>query len=311
MMKTIPKAHQTGIRRAVIDLGSNSIKCSIAEIRAGELRYLAELSSVTALGADLESQGSIGEKAVERAFAALREIKKKCTELRVDEIICVGAEALRRASNAADFMDRIRKEYGWETRVLSAEDEAGLGFQASAKLIPEGKNALVLDSGGGSTEFSFGDADGLQSWSSLPLGALTLTKVFIQSDPVSPDELKRLKSRIRNLLQEAFARPKQVFAIACGGTATNLASVALALDGFESHKIHGFSLSSEEIKRQIELFSRLNIAQRAQIRGLQPGREEVILAGALILREIAHHFGIESFCVSTRGIRHALLSQEK
>ncbi len=307
-MKTRQKALKTGIRRAVIDLGSNSIKCLVAENVAGENRDLAEFNEVTALGEDLEKSGIIGEKAAERAFTALGKMKEKYEDLGVDKVICVGTEVLRRASNVADFIQKVEQDFGWKTRVLSPADEAELGFQASATLIPNGEQGLVIDSGGGSTEFSFGDAEGLKGWNSLPLGALTLTKTFIGSDPISPDELKNLENYIRNILQDVFETPKKIHSIACGGTATNMASVALSLETFDAKKIHGFHLRNEEISRQINLYSRLKIAQRAQIIGLQQGREEVILAGAVILKQIAIYFELEGFIISTRGIRHALLN---
>ena len=311
MMKTRLTPVKLGLRHAVIDLGSNSIKCLIAENFDGEMHDLAELSRVTALGEDLENGAGIGEQAAERTFTALAEMKKKCEELGVDEVICVGAEALRRASNAADFIQKVEQRFGWKTRVLSPADEAELGFRASAALIPTGEQGLVIDSGGGSTEFSFGDAQGLKSWSSIPLGALTLTRAFINEDPVSPEELKNLENHVQNTLRVAFEAPKKIRVIACGGTATNLASVALSLKTFDANIIHGFHLKIDEISRQINLYSRLKTAQIAQIIGLQQGREKVILAGTVILKQIANHFELEEFIISVRGIRHALLSPEK
>lgn len=238
------------------------------------------------------------------------QIRAICDDLQVSSILCVGAETLRRATDTELFASQLNCRTGWRLRVLSPKEEALLSFEAASSLAPEREPYLVIDSGGGSTEFSFGSAEGIKSSCSLPLGALTLTRKHLQSDPPVALELAKLGEEVNFLLSKAFPQPKTLAAIACGGGVSSMACVAQALEHFDASRIQGFWLSGIEIIRQIELYSQLSESERRRIKGLQPGREGIILAGALILAGIAGHFGLKGFRVSARGIRHALLDEK-
>ncbi len=294
--------------KAIIDIGSSSLKCVIARLQQGKTAILDDLNLVTKLGAELASSGNIGTASMDRNIQALQEIQAACNKHRVEEVICVGAETLRKAGDAAVFRDRVRSELGWELRTLSSDEEAQLTFQASSSMAPEDALALVIDSGGGSTEFTFGVGGVIRAKHSLPLGAMVLTKRFIASDPASPDDLAALQRHIGATLQAAFPAPEQAFAIACGGSATSLASVSLALPAFDAARIHGFRLTEGEISRQVELYARLDNAARQDIVGLRKDRADIILAGAVLLQEILRRFGLKEITVSTYGLRHALLA---
>lgn len=296
--------------RAVIDLGSNSIKCVVAQGVGSECRIIREFSQVTRLGEELERSGKIGAKSSERNLEFLAGIRSACLELGVREILCVGAETLRRAKDATGFAEQLLHRTGWKLRVLSPDEEAELSFAAAADLAPNAEPFMVLDSGGGSTEFSFGQEQRLLASHSLPLGALTLTRGHVHSDPAAPGELRGLRRHIRNLLTEAFPRPERQFTIACGGGVNSLAAVALVLEPYDASLVQGFWLSQAELKRQIRLYSLAREAERARIKGLPPGREGTVLASALILEGIREHFVLESVSVSSHGIRHALLAEK-
>ena len=296
--------------RAVVDIGSNSVKCLAAQGFGTNQQIIREFNQVSRLGAELEATGKIGAEAAERNLAYLAEIRSACMELEVGKILCVGAETLRRAEDAEHFARQLKCLAGWELRVLAPEEEARLSFEAASELAPAEEACLVIDSGGGSTEFGFGSRRQLKASHSLPLGALTLTRSLIQADPPERIELERLREHIQALLAEYFPGPDKIFGIACGGGVSSMAAVALALQTFHADQVQGYFLSVAEIGRQIVRYSSLREAQRARIPGLQPGRAGTILASALILEGIARHFQLEGFQVSSRGLRHALLAEK-
>lgn len=296
--------------RAVVDIGSNSVKCVVAQGFGPEGQIIREHSQVTRLGEELAGTGKIGAEAAERNLNYLNKLRNICWELGVGEVLCVGAETLRRAEDAEHFARQLKCLAGWELRVLAPEEEARLSFEAASELAPAEEACLVIDSGGGSTEFGFGSRRQLKASHSLPLGALTLTRSLIQADPPERIELERLREHIQVLLTECFPSPDKVRGIACGGGVSSMAAVALALQTYNADQVQGYFLSGAEIGRQIVRYSSLREAQRARIPGLQPGREGTILASALILEGIARHFQLEGFQVSSRGLRHALLAEK-
>lgn len=296
--------------RAVVDIGSNSIKCVVAQGDGPGFQVIRELNRNTRLGDELAARGMIGPGAAERNLVYLRELRDVCRDLGVERVACVGAETLRRASNAEQFARQLKCLTGWDLRVLKPEEEARLSFKAASALVLTDEDFVVIDSGGGSTEFSFGSRQGMEACHSLPLGALTLTSSFIHGDPPGPEELSRLRSHIHGLLEDEFPRPVKLPAIACGGGACALAAVAMKLGNYAAEKVQGFWLSREELARQIGLYGRVTEAERLLIKGLPPGREAVILAGALILEGILRQFELKGASVSSRGIRHALLAEK-
>lgn len=292
--------------RAVIDLGTNSLKCLIGRVEEG-LDILSDRTYPTRLGAELSRTGLIGNVAMERNLQALHEISQLCAELQVREVLCVGAQTLRQASDAAIFTDRVMQEVGWKLHTLTADEEALLAYRAASSLAPPAEECLVCDSGGGSTEFTFGLGHAIHSSHSLPLGAVVLTQSRITSDPVSPQDYHHLNDHIRHELQTAFTSPEPATTIGFGGGITTIAAVSLALPAYIPEKVHGIHLTTAELDRQIELYRRLDLTARKFIPGMDPSRADIILASASIIRQIMKHFKQRQILVSARGLRHALL----
>lgn len=297
------------MNKAVIDIGSGSLKCTVATLTDGKMTVLDDLNLVTKLGAELATSGRIGTESMDRNLAALSQFRDACARHHTEDIICVGAQTLRQAEDAELFRKRVREELGWEVRVLSTDEEALLTFQASAAMAPADRLALVIDSGGGSTEFSFGREGRILTRVSLPLGAVVLSRGFVHSDPVSAVDLAALRRHIQGSLQAAFPKPEPPFAIACGGSVTSMASVSLALPAFDADRIHGLALTAIEIARQVRLYAELDNAGRQRIVGLRTDRADIILAGAVLAQEILAHYGLDEVLVSTYGLRHALLAK--
>jgi len=293
--------------KAVIDLGTNSIKCIIAEVDGNNIRILKQLTCITKLGRNLQPNNELGFEAQDNIIEDLKSIQQLCEFLKVEQVICVGTEALRRAKDSVPFREKIRQQVGWKVYVLSPEMEAKFIFLASSNLIPANQKGMIVESGGGSTEFIFGYRERFISYQFFSFGALTLTNKFIHNDPVAPEEFNTLKTFLKQKLKDAFPEPESIFSVASGGGATTLASVSRQLEHFEEETIHNFFLSSDEIDRQVELYKSLNNEQRRKIKGMQAGREDIILASAVIYQQIAYHFNLPGFIISSRGIRYALL----
>ncbi len=293
--------------KAVVDLGTNSIKCVIAKLDENGEKILLELNETTRLGKNI-ADSRIGRAAMERSLRFLRQVSERCVKLDAEEVSVVGAQIFRVARDAGVFRRKVREEFGWEVRALSPGEEARLVFEASSLMAPEGIPILVFDTGGGSTEFSFGEGHRLRSSHSLPLGAVDLTSRFIGSDPVELPEIEALASHVRQKLSLSLPAGLSPFTIGCGGCLASLASVALKLERYDALKVHGFSLEKEEIERQARLYRGLDQRGRKNIPGLPADRADIILAGSVVVLEIAKHFKLGTIKVSTRGLRHALLS---
>ncbi|MDZ4182614.1 MAG: hypothetical protein U1B83_07050 [Candidatus Cloacimonadaceae bacterium] len=296
------------MRRAAIDIGTNSVKCLIADMRGGQLFPLLDEIRGTRLGADLDSSGSIGDAAMRRTIGALREVKELCNLYQAEKIICVGAMTLRRAANADDFIHKVKADTGMDVIVLSGELEAELSFLAAAELAEsEESRVLVVDAGGGSTELAFGTPKQIQSLGSMPLGAVTLTARHLTSDPPLPQELASLEADVRQSLTAHHPDPQTIPAIGCGGTLTSLAAVFHRLKSYDAAIVHGSKLALGEIKRQRELYMGMSLYERKLIVGLNPQRADIIIAGAAIIIGIMEHFGLAEIMVSDHGLRHGAL----
>ncbi|MGC9361340.1 MAG: hypothetical protein ACP5F3_00260 [Candidatus Syntrophosphaera sp.] len=296
--------------RAVIDLGTNSVKCVIARVDNGRAEILLELNKTTRLGGGIAETGKIGQESMERNLGFLREIARNCRELKAEEVVCVGAETMRRAEDAEVFKALVKGEFGWELHTLSPEEEARLIYEASAKLAPPGVETLVFDTGGGSTEFTFGQNGGISSSYSLPLGAVILTSRYVNSDPISDADFTALTRLVEEQISQNLPRQRDPFTIGCGGCLTTLAAVALKLEEYDAEKVHGYELSKVEVEMQARLYRDLNGQERKIITGLPAERADIILAGAVVVLEVFRFFNLSRITISSRGLRHALLSDE-
>jgi len=298
-------------RFATIDVGSNSVLLHLAERRAdGSFAALDDRAELTRLADGLDRSGRFADEAMDRTAQALADFVQLARQRGAAEIAAVGTAALRAAANATAFLERVQRELGLSVEVISGEDEARLSFVAvRASLSLEGRVA-VCDIGGGSTELIFGSASGLDSRTSLPLGALTLTERYLPShqDPVPAGELRLLQAFIDQTLAGVSAPRDEVAAlVGMGGAVTTLAAVELGLEPYDPERVHGTTLAAAQLQRQIALYLGLTVAQRRALAGLHPKRADTILAGAVIARAVMAWLGLERITVCDRGIRHGLL----
>ena len=300
-------------RFAFLDIGTNTILCLIAELGgAGKFAVLDDLADIARLGEGVDRTGRIGAEGERRSLEVLRNDLERCTELGVGEIIAVGTSALRDAKNSAEVRERFKKELGLDVRVISGDEEAACSFLAVQKgLTLSGKELLVIDTGGGSTEFIRGNESGISQALSIDVGSVRLTERFLHSDPVRADQCFAMVAAID---EQLTALPKQgldpssdLTLVGIAGTFTTLAAVEKRLARYSHGQVHGATLTLSEVRRQVRLFQERSIAERKTIPGLEPKRADVILAGAILIESIMTFFRAERVVVSDQGVRYGLL----
>lgn len=296
-------------RYAVIDAGTNSIKFHVAERAAGGgWQRVADRAEITRLGEGLDATGEIGEDALARAIEAVGGMVAEARRLGVVALAAVGTEGLRRATNRADVVRRIAERTGVTIEVISGEDEARLAYLAAISALPLGDGAVVVfDTGGGSSQFTFGHDASVDERFSVDVGAVRFTERFGLGGVVAPDVLDAALTAIAGDLGRLAGRQTPEALVGMGGAITNITAVKHGLATFDPDVVQGTVLELAEIDRQIALYASSDLEGRRRIVGLQPKRADVILAGACIVRTVMDQLGAPSLTVSDRGLRHGVL----
>ena len=302
-------------RLGFIDIGTNTILCLIAELKSdGSFDIIDDLAEITRLGQGVDRAGEISPEGEERSVQVLRHYLEWCRRLNVEEIIAVGTSALRDARNSAEVRARFKAQLGFEVRVISGNEEAAYSFLAIQKgLALAGQELLVVDVGGGSTEFIRGNAAGISQAVSIDIGTVRLTEQFLHSDPVRKEECENM---IRVIEKELARLPHQwlrdgaaMSLVGIAGTFTTLSAVERKLLRYAHAEIHGSRLTLSEVRRQVALFQGKTIEERKAIPGLEPKRADVMLAGVTLIERIMTAFHSERVIVSDQGVRYGLLHE--
>jgi exopolyphosphatase/guanosine-5'-triphosphate,3'-diphosphate pyrophosphatase len=296
-------------RYAVIDVGTNSVKFHVGERAAdGEWRTIVDRSVVTRLGEGLDDAGRLEPQAMERTIDAIAAMIDEAKADDASEVAAVGTAGLRLASNSASFLDAVRRRAGLEIEVISGEEEGRLAYLAATAGLGVGRGSLVVfDTGGGSSQFTFGSGERVDERFSLNVGAVRLAEAHALGGAVTDEALAVALDAIAAELSRLNGRPPPDTLVGLGGTITNLAAVKHGLTTYDPDVVQGTVLDRAEVDRQIELYRIRTVEERRQIVGLQPGRAYVILAGACIVRTVLDKLGCDSLTVSDRGLRHGLL----
>jgi len=298
-------------RFAVIDVGTNSIKFHIGEREpGGGWRTVVDRAAVTRLGQGFGTQRVITADAIDRTTAAIEGMVSEARQHGVLAIAAVGTAGLRIAANADDAIAAIHSRTGVEVEVVSGDDEARLAYAAARSGLGAFTGSLVVfDTGGGSSQFSFGHDSIVDERFSVDVGAVRYTERHHLDGVVSPGHLQEAMAAMSADLSRLDGRPVPDALVAMGGVVTNIAAVAHRLAAYDAAIVHGSVLHRDEIDRQIELYRSMDAAARRSIIGLQPKREEVILAGACIVRTVMSKLGKDRLTVSDRGLRHGVLAE--
>ena len=296
-------------RKAIIDIGSNSIKFFVGELAADRtIKTVLDTNDIARLGEGLDSTGAISPEAMERNVASVAAFAKQAKELGADRIVSVGTMALRKASNSAEFVEKVKKTCGIEVQIIPGEEEARLSYLAILSGLPLEKDAdlVVFDTGGGSTEFIYGKGTQMVKRVSVNLGAVRITENYLKADPVSPADVQAAIAQIDKEFKEAGVNGKPAQLVGMGGTVTSMGAVKHKMVKYDPSVIQGSRLTKKDIEEQIEEYSKRTVEQRKELPGLQPKRADVILAGACILKVITDRLGADGLTISDRGLRHGL-----
>jgi exopolyphosphatase / guanosine-5'-triphosphate,3'-diphosphate pyrophosphatase len=296
-------------RFAVIDVGTNSVKFHIGERRAdGSWSTVVDRAEVTRLGEGLDDSGRLQPEPIARTVDAIAAMADEAKANGVEEIAAVGTAGMRIAENPEDLIDAVRERCGVEIEVIPGEEEARIAYLAVRAGLGAIRGSLVIfDTGGGSSQFTFGDGDHVDEQFSVNVGAVRFTEQFGLDQVVSDEQLAAAFEAIAADLSKLDGRPAPDHLVGMGGAITNIAAVKHDMKDYDPSVIQGTVLERAEIDRQIELYRTRTADERREIAGLQPKRAEVILAGACVVRTVMDKLGQDSVTVSDRGLRHGLI----
>jgi exopolyphosphatase/guanosine-5'-triphosphate,3'-diphosphate pyrophosphatase len=307
------------MRFAVIDLGTNTVRLLVGEPDgAGGYRPVYAVQAITRLGQGMLAEARLQPEAVGRTLAVLARYREEAERHGASRIAVVGTSAVRRARNREAFLAQALREAGLAIRVISGEEEARLTLLGVRAAMHLGERPFVLmDIGGGSTEFVLADARGIQASVSTGLGSVVLTEAYLRSDPPSAQELGAVRGAVLAELARQLAGPLRTLAalraagdpcfVGTAGTVTTLAAIDLALEAYDPDRINGHRLSRERIAELCERLAALSLARRRQLRGLEPARADVIVAGALVSLAAVDALGFPEMIVSDGGLREGIL----
>ncbi len=296
-------------RYAVIDVGTNSVKFNISERRDdGSWQTLVDRAEVTRLGEGLEKTGAISSDAMERTIDAIAGMANEAKERQVTAIAAVGTMGMRTARNSQQFIDAVEQRCGIRIEIIPGEEEGRLAYLAVKSGLGLGDGSLaVFDTGGGSTQFTFGCGSVVAERFSLNVGAVRFTEDYHLDGIVSPEQLQAALDAIAKDLSRLDGKSSPEELVGMGGAITNIAAVKHQLAKYDPDVIQGSILECAEIDRQIELYRTKSLEDRRSIVGLQPKRADVILAGACIVKTVMDKLQKDKLSVSDRGLRHGLL----
>ena len=293
------------MRVAAIDCGTNSIRLLIADIDGNNFREIVRDMEIVRLGQGVDETGQFHPDAIARTLAAVDKFAAEIAKRGVEKIRFCATSATRDATNRHLFVDGVRERLGIELEVISGDEEAALSFAGAIKdLDPSNGPFLVVDIGGGSTEFVFGTST-VEAARSVNIGCVRMTERHFASDPATPEQIEAARSDIQAAISQAAAvvpitQAKTLVAVA--GTATTVAAAALDLAEYDRYAIHLSRISAQQTHDAATMFATSTREQRLALGYMHPGRVDVIAAGSLVLSEIMKATGANEFVASESDI---------
>jgi exopolyphosphatase / guanosine-5'-triphosphate,3'-diphosphate pyrophosphatase len=297
------------MRTAVVDIGTNSTRLLVADVDTGTGRVqdLHRKSTVTRLGDGVDAGGKLSEEAMQRVFSTLTSYRATMDDLGCEKNMAVLTSAVRDAANGAEFTGRVHKDFGLDAQVLSGDEEAQLTFLGamSERDGDPDEPTVVVDIGGGSTEFIVGSGRTASFHVSVQAGVLRMSERHIHGDPPAPSELQALAADTRAIFLDGLPPEQRAGikrAIAVAGTATSAAAIDQELDPYDPERVHGYPLLLATVELLIARLADMTEAKRRQVVGLHPDRAPTIVAGMILLEESMKAFGLDQVEVSEHDI---------
>jgi exopolyphosphatase / guanosine-5'-triphosphate,3'-diphosphate pyrophosphatase len=305
---------QIAERFAVIDLGSNSFRMVLFRRAGGAWEREQDLSRAVRVGEGLGRTGRIGRAARGRALEAMHEFADVCRAERLgaEDIDAVATSAIRDAENGGELLARVHERAGIQVRVLSREQEARYGYLAAVNSTTL-SDGCVLDLGGGSLQLVRVTGRLAREMESWRLGAVRMTERFLGSDgPAEPGQLRALRAHAQRKLGRArWLSDAGGELVGLGGTVRNLAAAAERAQGMTDEDVQDFPLRADALDGLIERLAALPVEERASIPGIRPGRADIVLAGAVVVREAMRAGGFAQLHVTAAGLREGVLFERQ
>lgn len=308
-------------RRAVIDIGTNSVKLLVADVAGANVHPIHEAAEQTRLGQSFYETHLLQSDSIAATAKAVAAFERDARKLGATFVRVFATSAARDAKNAGELLQAVDATCGLRVEIISGEMEAEWAFRgvtSDAQLARQ--PLLLLDAGGGSTEFILGQGEHKHFRQSFPLGAVRLMEAIPHSDPPQPAELTATRGWLRDFLgtrvlpqlELALARERsqgQLLLVGAGGTASVLAGMETGLNKFDRHKIEDTRLSAERVRYWVDRLWSLPVAARREIPGLPRKRADVMLPGAAIYEAVLGQLHFPELRVTTRGLRFGALME--
>jgi exopolyphosphatase/guanosine-5'-triphosphate,3'-diphosphate pyrophosphatase len=291
---------------AIIDVGSNSVRLLVARSLSPLAFEVVDEERFDARLGEGQEGGDLTPAGMERGLRALRIMAQVAASFSPSATVAVGTEALRRAPNAHEFVERAREQTGLHVRVLSGHDEAFCGFLGvvNSTMLRDGR---LLDIGGGSLELMRVADRRLVEVQSAPLGAIYSRERYLKSDPATPREVRSLRKAVRQQL--AVPDPHPIL-FGTGGAVRNLARIVRLRRGYPLRRLHGFEITRREVRRLASALTRVSSDERRRMPGVGSNRADMLHAAAIVIDEVMEMTGATSLHVAGQGLREGLVWQE-
>jgi exopolyphosphatase/guanosine-5'-triphosphate,3'-diphosphate pyrophosphatase len=286
------------LKIAAVDIGTNSMRLMIAKIEDEKIVHKEKYLFFTRMGEGMDKSKTIPEEVIERNINSLKEIKGICDDREVDKIIAYGTSALRDAENKSEFINRAMDKSGIKVEVISGEEEAYYGYLGVSRSL-DLQDFMIMDVGGGSTEFIRIENGEKKYLKSLNIGSVRLNERFSLKDPPDKKQLDELMKHLDEIFDENFGDENvDASLVGIGGTATALSAINLGLDSYDPDKIDGSVIAYDDVEKIFEDLSQMRLDERLAVKGLEPKRADIIVAGAAIIKRYMERDKIREIIIS-------------
>ena len=298
-----------------IDIGTNSMRLLIADYKNNKIENRKKYINITRIGQGVDDKGYITEEALERNLNALKEFADKCIEEKCEKVYCMGTSALRDSKNGQDFVNRAKELTNIDVKIICGEEESNLGFMGVLEGAGGDKSnyILVLDIGGGSTEFIVGNEDGIKFCKSENVGALRMTEKFITTDPISDEEFNKMSDFIEKTISSTLDKIKGMHVsklVGIGGAITSLSAMNQQLEVYSMEKVHNSVVTKKDLEKILQNLKKMTLSDKKMLKGLQPKRADIITSGVKILHIIMEKLEFEEIMISEYDNLEGLMCQK-
>lgn len=298
------------MRLGAIDLGTNSCRMLIVAYKDGEIKEYKRDLKITRLGEGVDQNKALTDIAIRRALLAITSFVKKMKDLNVKFISINGTSALRDVNNADKLVEAVKEKTGLVLKIISGIEEARLNYIGVGN---EYNGNLIIDIGGGSTEFIWQNEDKEINFKSLDIGSVRMTERYINdsSKKVSNEELLNIEKEVGEIINKNIINKigKINKIIGLGGTITTIAAIDQKIEEYDTNKIQGYLLEINSIKGIFGRLRKMTIEERKGVKGLQAGREDIIIAGIKILSVIMNNLGLKNLMVSEQDLLYGAIKE--